>query len=92
MQPFSTSHDRRYIRPWCYIFNSKIDFCDLWVSILFIVLGIHMATISPFDKAWYYEPAQEYGLDSITSSLVFLALRNREPGKNFYTEKTELDG
>lgn len=67
-------NNQRYVREWCYIFNSKIDFCDLWLSLLFIALGLQMVSVDPIDKAWYYEPAADFGLNSFLSGLSFLGL------------------
>lgn len=63
-----------YIRPWCYIYNSKIDFCDFWLSLLFIILGTQMVAFDPFDKVWYYEPTASLGINPKFVSLSFITL------------------
>lgn len=63
-----------YIRPWCYIYNSKIDFCDFWLSVLFIILGVQMIAFDPFEKVWYYEPTVSLGISPHFVSVSFLTL------------------
>ena len=63
-----------YIRPWCYIYNSKIDFCDFWLSLLFVILGLQMSSFEPFDKIRYYEPTVSLGINPLFISLSFLFL------------------
>lgn len=69
---------RQYIRSWHMICNSKIDFNDFWLSLLFVALGIHMYKIDPVDKVWYYESISEYGIHSSHTFLLFLSLGLRQ--------------
>lgn len=84
----NTACQKNIIRPWVYICHSKIDFYDLWLSILFLILGIHTMFIDPISKVWYYEPAAELGLSSYHTALIFIFIGFRKYYKNFYAHKT----
>jgi len=66
------------IRPWIFIRLSKYDQIDIWLSILFIFLGIQMYQIDGVEHVWYYEPMTKYGITSsmLAFSFLFLGILN----------------
>lgn len=62
------------IRPWIYIRSSRLDLLDMWLSVLFIFLGIQIYQIDGVEHVWYYEPMTKYGITSAMLAFSFLFL------------------
>lgn len=86
----ATGNSKRLVRSWDYVFHSRVDFCDLWLSVLFIALGTHMGLVDPLDKAWYYQPALSLGLTSEILSVLFFIVGAVNISKVFYPSKPSL--
>jgi hypothetical protein len=52
-------------RRWCYIYNSRVDFIDGWLSFLVFILGIYLLIVQPVEKIEYYHFLEEQGFGSI---------------------------
>lgn len=54
----------KYIRDFSYIYNSKIDYIDLWVNLTLMVFGIHFALFNPMEVQSYYHYMVDRGFTS----------------------------
>lgn len=86
----AAGHNKRFVRTWFYVFHSRIDFCDLWLSVLFVALGTQMGAVNPVDTTWYYQPASSLGLTSEILSFLFTTIGAVNIVKIFYPSKPNL--
>lgn len=64
----------RIIRPWCYIYNSKVDLYELWLSSLLFLLGIHAFLTDPLTRTWHYSLLKEYNVSSTLLSSICISV------------------
>ncbi len=86
----AAGHNKRFVRTWGYVFHSRIDFCDLWLSVLFVALGTQMGAVDSVDTTWYYNPVSSLGLTSEILSFLFTTIGVVNIFKIFYPSKPNL--
>ena len=71
---------KKYIRDWRFIYNSKIDFVDLYLSLTILLLGVHLLVKQPIQQITHYHFLIENNITSMGLGVASLLTRNDEYG------------
>lgn len=72
------------IRPLKYIYNSRVDFIDLWVSVLSILTGIVLMLNNPLETISVYENLTKSGITSSRLGAFSLLVGSANVAKIFF--------